>query len=52
MPNSWKYKGIDTFPKDINPKVNVRPRLEFELTKISQLLKMHSLALCFKKFQN
>ena len=29
--NSWKDKGVHSFPKGISPKVNIIERLEFEL---------------------
>ena len=31
LTHSWEDKGIHTFPNGIFPKVNVIPRLEFEL---------------------
>ena len=33
---SYREREVHTFPKGISPKLNINPRLEFELTTISQ----------------
>ena len=57
----WRYKGVHTFLKSISPKVNLRVRLEFELTSHDVVLQdisdqitgtLPALRLLPRQFQN